>query len=312
MLPVEQLTSLTLTLHSIGAVRFGTFTLHSGRTSPIYIDLRLLVSFPGALNQAAAAYRHILERLTFDLLAATPLAGLPIGTAICLDMGLPLIYPRQRSKSYGTGKLVEGKWKSGQKAVVVDDLITSGDSLLSGIVTLEEAGLEVTDTVVLIDREQGGREMLGERGYELHSLVTLSHLLLILERSGRITSRQRTDVVQTLNEGAGWYIIGWLETVSSPSWRKIMVSAIVLFTVGRGKINEVAETLADIKGVSEVYSVGGRYDLVAIIRVKNNEALAELVTNQMLHVKGITNSETLIAFRVFSRHDLESMFSIGM
>jgi len=91
-----------------------------------------------------------------------------------------------------------------------------------------------------------------------------------------------------------------------------MVSAVVLLTVQRGMINEVAETLAGMDGVSEVYSVGGRYDLVAIIRVKDNEALAELVTNHMLLVEGITDSETLIAFRVFSRHDLESMFSIGL
>jgi DNA-binding Lrp family transcriptional regulator len=91
-----------------------------------------------------------------------------------------------------------------------------------------------------------------------------------------------------------------------------MVSAVVLLTVKRGMINEVAETLAGMKGVSEVYSVGGRYDLVAIIRVKDNEALAELVTNHMLLVDGIADSETLIAFRVFSRHDLESMFSIGL
>ena len=91
-----------------------------------------------------------------------------------------------------------------------------------------------------------------------------------------------------------------------------MVSAVVLLTVERVKINQVAETLAGMKGVSEVYSVGGRYDLVAIIRVKDNESLAELITNHMLLVEGITDSETLIAFRVFSLHDLEKMFSIGM
>ena len=91
-----------------------------------------------------------------------------------------------------------------------------------------------------------------------------------------------------------------------------MVSAIVLFTVERGKINDVAETLAAMDGVSEVYSVGGRYDLVAVIRVPDNESMAELVTNHMLLVEGIADSETLIAIRVFSRHDLESMFSIGM
>jgi DNA-binding Lrp family transcriptional regulator len=91
-----------------------------------------------------------------------------------------------------------------------------------------------------------------------------------------------------------------------------MVSAVVLITVERGKINAVAETLAAMEGVSEVYSVGGRYDLVAIIRVRDNESMAELVTNRMLLVEGISDSETLIAFRVFSRHDLESMFSLGL
>lgn len=91
-----------------------------------------------------------------------------------------------------------------------------------------------------------------------------------------------------------------------------MVSAVVLLNTDRGKINQVAEILAEMEGISEVYSVAGRHDLVAILRVPDNEALAELVTNQLLHVKGISNSETLIAFRVFSRHDLESMFSIGM
>jgi DNA-binding Lrp family transcriptional regulator len=91
-----------------------------------------------------------------------------------------------------------------------------------------------------------------------------------------------------------------------------MVSAVVLLTVERGKINEVAGALAEMEGISEVYSVAGRYDLVAVLRIPDNEALAELVTNKMLLVDGINDSETLIAFRVFSKHDLESMFSIGM
>jgi DNA-binding Lrp family transcriptional regulator len=92
----------------------------------------------------------------------------------------------------------------------------------------------------------------------------------------------------------------------------IMVSALILLNVSRGAINQVGQQLAEMDGVSEVYSVGGRFDLVAVIRVKHNEQLAQLVTEQMLQVKGITASETLIAFRVFSRHDLEAMFSIGV
>jgi DNA-binding Lrp family transcriptional regulator len=91
-----------------------------------------------------------------------------------------------------------------------------------------------------------------------------------------------------------------------------MVSAIVLLTVERDKINSVADAVADIDGVSEVYSVAGRYDLAAIIRVKANEELAQVVTERIRRVGGITSSETLIAFRVYSRHDLERMFSIGM
>lgn len=90
-----------------------------------------------------------------------------------------------------------------------------------------------------------------------------------------------------------------------------MVTALVLLCVDRDKVNEVAEQLAGQSGISEVYSVAGQYDLVAIIRVKDNEGLADLVTKHLLKVKGITRSQTLIAFQVYSRHDLESMFSIG-
>ncbi|MCB8986200.1 MAG: Lrp/AsnC ligand binding domain-containing protein [Ardenticatenaceae bacterium] len=91
-----------------------------------------------------------------------------------------------------------------------------------------------------------------------------------------------------------------------------MVSAVVLLNVEPGQVNEVGSRLAELKGISEVFSVGGRYDLVAIIRVKDNDTMAQLVTEKMHSVPGITNSETLIAFRVFSEHDLEAMFSIGL
>jgi DNA-binding Lrp family transcriptional regulator len=90
-----------------------------------------------------------------------------------------------------------------------------------------------------------------------------------------------------------------------------MVSAIVLLSTERDKIKQVAEQLTDLPGISEVFSVAGNYDLVAILRVPDNEALADLVTDKMLKVDGIVDSETLIAFKVYSRHDLEAMFSIG-
>ncbi len=91
-----------------------------------------------------------------------------------------------------------------------------------------------------------------------------------------------------------------------------MITSLVMLNVARDKVNEVAERLADMEGITEVYSLAGRYDLAVIIRVKDNEQLAELVTNHMLKVEGILRSETLVAFRVHSRHDLDSMFSIGL
>ena len=91
-----------------------------------------------------------------------------------------------------------------------------------------------------------------------------------------------------------------------------MVTAITLMNAERGKINEVAEQLVELDGVSEVYSVGGRYDLVAVIRVKHNDELADVVTEHIRKIDGIQKTETMLAFRAFSRHDLENMFSVGM
>ena len=90
-----------------------------------------------------------------------------------------------------------------------------------------------------------------------------------------------------------------------------MVNAIVLLKAERGKVNDVAKALVELKGVSEVYSVSGRYDLVAIIRVKDNDRLAETVTNHMRKVSGILDTETMLAFQAYSHHDLDGMFSIG-
>jgi len=91
-----------------------------------------------------------------------------------------------------------------------------------------------------------------------------------------------------------------------------MVTSIILINVERTKINEVADKLAEIDGISEVYSVSGNYDLVAIARVSSNDALADLVTKKLLGIDSILKSETMLAFKAFSRHDLEAMFTIGM
>ena len=198
ILPEPNIEALALTLFDIGAVQLGQFRLHSGRLSPIYMDLRILPSYPAALRLATAVYCQLLKNLSFNVLAAAPLAGLPLGTAVCLATDTPLVYPRKTPKSHGTGKDVEGVWEVGQTAVVIDDLITSGESILQAIAALKAAGLHVNDAIVLIDREQGGRKTLEEQGYHTHAAMSLAHLLAILESRERITAEQRAKVLQSL------------------------------------------------------------------------------------------------------------------
>jgi uridine monophosphate synthetase len=190
---------LAITLFDIDCVRFGRFKLHSGVISPIYIDLRLLISYPQALREAAQAYVQLLEEMEFDLLAGIPYAALPIGTAISLEMNRPQIFPRKVEKSYGTGRTIEGAWEVGQRVVVIEDLITSGDSILQGIAALKASGLQVTDAVVLIDRQQGGREYLEQQGYNLHAVMTLTQILTVLFDQKRITGRERNRVLSFLD-----------------------------------------------------------------------------------------------------------------
>ena len=189
---------LTLALHDIGCFRFGDFTLVSGQRSPIYLDLRLLVSEPEVLQRAAQAYVEILKTLRFDRLAGIPYAALPIATAVSLQMGVPLLYPRKEAKEYGTRRGIEGYWEQGELVVVLDDLITTGGSKLRAIAPLEEAGLEVEDVVVLVDRGQGGGDELAEHGYRLHSVLKLKEILEMLSEHGRISTEQRDEVLAFL------------------------------------------------------------------------------------------------------------------
>lgn len=192
--------ALARDLIASGCVRFGDFKLKSGALSPIYLDLRRLVSHPAILQRVARLYTGKLRGLNFDRLAGIPYAGLPIATAIALEMNRPLIYPRREAKTYGTGVEIEGDYAHGETAAVVDDLATTGGTKIESIRKLEAAGLRVRDIVVLIDREQGAGEMLAGAGYQLHAVVTLRRLLEEWQRAKSITPAQYDQVKRFLED----------------------------------------------------------------------------------------------------------------
>lgn len=179
-----------------GCVKFGQFTLKSGTQSPIYLDLRQLVSFPALLSQAAAAYLPVLKKLSFDRLAAIPYAALPIGSAISLQGGWSMIYPRKEVKSYGTKAEVEGLFKAGETVVVIDDLATTGGSKFEAVEKLTAAGLNVRDVVVLIDRQSGAAEALEGAGFHLHAVMNLTDMLDHWQAAGKVP-QQQIEAVRT-------------------------------------------------------------------------------------------------------------------
>ena len=183
-----------LKLHEVGAVKFGSFTLKTGLQSPVYFDLRVLVSYPDLLSTCA---RLMLDRRPpgpGELLCGVPYTALPIATVMAVESKLGMVIRRKEAKSYGTKKLIEGVWEQGQSCVIVEDVITSGGSVADTVQVLRDHGMTVTHCVVLLDREQGGRANLEDLGVTVTSIMSISQVVQVLSDNKKISD----DMVQSV------------------------------------------------------------------------------------------------------------------
>ena len=194
------LASLADNLLDAGCIKFGSFILKSGLQSPIYIDLRQIITYPKLLEKIGAAYLPLLKDLKFDRIAGLPYAAIPIATAISLAGNYPMIYPRKEAKSYGTKAEIEGEYHTGETVVIIDDLATTGGSKFEAIEKLTGAGLLVKDVVVLIDRQSGAKESLAQAGYFMHAVLTISQLLEYWEKMGKVGKDKIEETKQFLKQ----------------------------------------------------------------------------------------------------------------
>ncbi|RUS76691.1 hypothetical protein EGW08_015546, partial [Elysia chlorotica] len=170
-------------LYDVGAVKFGRFTLKSGMISPIYFDLRVMISHPDIMVEVSKLLWEKISASKFDSLCGVPYTALPLATLMSTANDVPMLIRRKEAKGYGTNKLIEGKFKDGDICMVVEDVVSSGSSILETARSLESAGMVVKEAVVLLDRDQGGFEKLEANRLFLHSVFTMTDVIHVL--SGR-------------------------------------------------------------------------------------------------------------------------------
>ena len=186
----------SLILYRSRAIRFGDFVLSSGGRSPYYVDLRILPAYPEAFDRISDFYVSLLRSCSgADRIVGVPTAGISIATMVSQKTNIPMAYVRNEERAHGLGRMIEGEMEKGNDVVLVDDLVTTGRSVIKTSSILRKRGAVVCDLICLIDREQGGKENLEGEGIKVHSLLTVRELFKILNKMALIGERVYSEVL---------------------------------------------------------------------------------------------------------------------
>jgi orotate phosphoribosyltransferase len=191
-------------LHKIDALKFGVFKLTSGKASPYYIDLRVVPSFPDAFRQICDFYAeqitHEIGLKNFDRVAGVPLAGIPFASQIAYNLGKPFLYVRKGIRLHGRKRRVEGILSSGDRVLLVDDLVTTGLTLNRAAKAVRAEGGIVKEAIALLDREEGGKEKLEKNGIKLYSLLRMSEVANTLFEIEAIDEESRKTILKQIKK----------------------------------------------------------------------------------------------------------------
>lgn len=191
-------------LHQKGIIKFGDFTLASGKHSSYYVDLRLVPSYPIEFRKMVKYLENqIVEDIgldNFDSIVSVPTGGLVIASALAIETVKPLIYVRSKPKDYGTSKSVEGKIHDGMKVVMIDDVATTGGSVVNAIKSLKEVNIPVNDAYVIVNRMEGADEALLELGVKMHSILNILQITETLFEQNLIEQDVLEKVKKQINK----------------------------------------------------------------------------------------------------------------
>jgi len=192
-------------LNKIGALQFGAFKLSTGKISPYYIDLRIVPSFPDAFKKVCDFYVNFIKKeiggKNFERIAGIPVAGIPFASLIAHSLQKPFLYVRKGVRLHGRQRRIEGILAPGDRVLLVDDLITTGLSLRKAAKAITAEGGVVTDAVVLLDRQEGGKEKLAKTGIKLHALLNVSEIANKLYEIGVIDEEQLKTILKQIKKG---------------------------------------------------------------------------------------------------------------